>query len=117
MASSHWSDATKEAMGGSHDKPKKEISHVEVKRSGTKGDHIITHHHTHPEHHPPETKTTRGDDEMVEHMMQNMGTQNPGEAAADPNAASPDPSAAAAPAGAPTAGPAPGAAPAAPMGA
>jgi hypothetical protein len=100
MAASHWSDATKEAMGGSHDKPAKEISHVEVRKSGTKGDHIITHHHTHPEHHPAETKTTRGDDEMVEHMMQNMGSQNPGEAAADPNAAAaPDPNAGSAPAG------------------
>lgn len=100
------------SLGGSKDKdkPKKEIHHIEIHHSGTKGDHIVTHHHTHPDHHPSEKHTTRGDDEMVQKAMATMGTPNPGEAAPDPNAAAaaPDPNAAA---GAPSAGGPPAAAP------
>lgn len=104
MTSGKWADTVKHDLGGEHsqDKPKKEVSHVEVRKSDTKGDHIITHHHTHPEHHPKEEHTTRGDDEMVQHMMANMGTPNPGEADADagtPDAASAAPTGTPAPAG------------------
>ncbi len=97
-----WKDTVAGHLGGeSKEKPKKEIDHVVVKRSATKGDHTITHHHTHPEHHPSETHTTRGDDELAQHMMQNMGTPNQGEPEAD--AGTPDAaSATAAPAAAPS---------------
>lgn len=74
------------AMSGGEKPPKKEIKHIETSKSDTKGDHIHVHHHTRPDHHPPETHTTRGDDEMTAHMLQNIGTANPGEAT-DPNAA------------------------------
>lgn len=77
--------------GDSGAKPPKEVHHIEIHKSKTKGDHIITHHHTHPHAHPPEEHTTRGDDEMAGHALDTMGTPNPGEsavpapAAADPN--------------------------------
>lgn len=101
-----WTDATQESMGGEDHaghKPKKEIKEIHTSKSEN-GDHIHVHHHTHPGHHPSETHTTRGDDEMVAHMMQNMGTQNPGEAAADPNAAPADASGATPAGAAPAAG-------------
>jgi hypothetical protein len=91
-------DAARTALGGGDEKPKKEISHI-VTRKATSGGHIHEHHHTHPEHHPKEEHTTRGDDEMAEHMMANMGTPNPGEAEAD--AGTPDAGAAPAGSGAP----------------
>jgi hypothetical protein len=75
-------DAVSHALGGSESKPPKVISHM-VHRKSANGDHIFEHHHTHPEHHPKEEHTKRGDDEMVEHMMQHAGTPNPGEAEAD----------------------------------
>lgn len=105
------------ALGASDEKPKKEISHIVTRKSGTNGDHIHEHHHTHPEHHPKEEHTTRGDDEMAEHMMANMGTPNPGEAAAD--AGTPDAGASPAGSGAPdpSAGAAPAVAPGGPIGA
>lgn len=99
--------AVADSLGKSDEKPKKEVSHVTVRKSGTKGDHIITHHHTHPHHHPDEEKTTRGDDEMVGHMLDTMGTQNPGEATADPAAASGTPPAAGASPAASAAAPGP----------
>jgi hypothetical protein len=113
---SKWADATAHSMGGGdHSTPKKEIKHIETRRSDTKGDHVHVHHHTHPDHHPAETHTTRGDDEMAAHMMANVGTQNPGEAQADAaGGPPPDPNAAAGapPAAAPPTAPAPtGAAP------
>jgi hypothetical protein len=116
---SKWTYAAEHAMSGGSEhgeKPKKEIDHIKSYKSDTKGDVIHEHHHKHPEHHPVEKHTTRGDDEMAAHMMQNMGTPNPGEAEADAGtpdaapAASPD---ASAPQGAPAvaapAGPIPGA--------
>lgn len=77
-----WTEHVKHGLGGSDDKPKKEIDHI-VHRKSTNGDHIFEHHHTHPEHHPMETHTKRGDDEMVAHMLDHAGTPNPGEAEAD----------------------------------
>jgi hypothetical protein len=110
---SKWTYAAEHAMSGGSEhgeKPKKEIDHIKTYKSHN-GDHIHEHHHTHPEHHPVEKHTTRGDDEMTDHMLQHMGTPNPGEPEADAGtpdaapAASPDAAAAAAPASAP-AGPA-----------
>lgn len=101
-----WSDGAAESMGGSH-KPKKEIDHIRVRKAAN-GGHIMEHHHTHPAH-PVEHHTTKGDDAMVEHMLANAGTPNPGEDTSDPG--SPAASAAApmpAP-GAPSAAPAPAA--------
>ena len=78
----HSYAAAHHALGGSDSKPPKVISHI-VHRKSANGDHIFEHHHTHPDHHPKEEHTKRGDDEMVEHMMQHAGTPNPGEAEAD----------------------------------
>jgi len=97
-------------LGGKSEKPAKEIKHIVSRKAKTKdGKHVVvhTHVHTHPAH-PDEEHVTSGDDEMAEHMMQNMGTPNPGEAEADagqgaaPAGAAPVPGAAA-----PGAGPAP----------
>lgn len=82
MDGKHIYGGLKEALGGHDEKPPKVISHITHKKSHN-GDHIFTHHHTHPEHHPDEVHTKRGDDEMVEHMLQHAGTPNPGEAEAD----------------------------------
>lgn len=96
MSSIH--DAAYEHLGGGkHEKPKKEIKEVRV-RKGKSGGHVIEHHHTHPEHHPMEEHVTKGDDAMAAHMMANMGgTPSPDQ---DASAAPPD---AAAAAGAPAA--------------
>jgi hypothetical protein len=102
-------------MGGGDRKPAKEVDHIKSYKSKTKGDTIHEHHHTHPEHHPMEKHTTRGDDEMAAHMMANLGTPNPGEgqdASAAP-ATPPDAAAGAAAGAAPNA--AAGAPPAAAM--
>ena len=69
-------------MSGHEDVPAKVIQHIRTRKSAN-GGHIHEHHHTHPEHHPMEEHSTQGDDGMVEHMMDNMGTPNPGEAEAD----------------------------------
>lgn len=79
---SDYTHAVRDALGGHDEKPPKKISHIEHRKSHN-GDHIFTHHHDRPDHHPPETHTKRGDDEMVEHMLQHAGTPNPGEAEAD----------------------------------
>jgi septal ring-binding cell division protein DamX len=84
-----WSDAATEMKG--KDKPAKKVSHVEVKHAAN-GGHIITHHHTAPEHHAPEDHTTKGDAAMMAHMQQAMPDQAP---AADPTGAGGDPAAAA----------------------
>jgi hypothetical protein len=109
-----WKHAVAEDMGGHHEgaKPAKKIKRIEHEHS-TNGDHIFTHHHTHPEHHPSETHTKRGDDEMVHHMLKHAGTPNEGEAESEPGAAAAmsDPANAAA-AGAPPAAAAPAGAPA-----
>lgn len=93
-------------LGGDTPKPKKEIKHIVTKKAKT-GGYIHEHHHTHPEHHPMEEHVTPDQDSMMDHMMQHMGTPNPGEAEADagqsgagqaPGMGSPTPS------GGPTAG-------------
>ena len=82
-----WKSAVAEHMGGhSTEKPAKKIKSITHEHS-TNGDHIFTHHHTHPEHHPAETHTKRGDDEMVHHMLKHAGTPNEGEAESEPDAA------------------------------
>jgi hypothetical protein len=93
MAKSDMKDAVSEALGGKKEKaPKKEVKSLHITKSAN-GGHIIRHEHTHPEHHPDETHTTKGDDQLAQHVMANMGQPNPGEAAPDPTA---DPTAAAA---------------------
>ncbi len=94
-----------EALGGKGHTPKKEIKEIRVKKSHN-GGHIITHKHHHPEHHPDEEHTTKGDDEMVSHMMQHAGTPNDGETAdasmqgAAPMTAAPSPMGSGVPGGA-----------------
>lgn len=82
MAQHEWAGTVKHELGGHEEKPPKKISHI-VHRHSANGDHIFEHHHTQPEHHPMEVHTKRGDDEMVEHMLDHAGTPNPGEAEAD----------------------------------
>lgn len=118
-----WTKEVGSHLGSSHDKPKKEIKEIRVRKSHN-GGHVITHEHHHPEHHPNETHTTKGDDALAEHMLQHAGTPNPGEqeadptggaaAGADPNAAPAQMTAAPSPAGS---GAPPAAAAAAPVGA
>lgn len=96
MATSSVMDELKHSLGGEH-KPKKEIHKMTIEKAKT-GGHIITHEHTHPSHHPDEKHVTKGDDELSQHVMANMGTPNPGEASADAGqSGAPDPSAAAGP--------------------
>jgi hypothetical protein len=75
-------DVADELGGKKETKPKKEIKHMHIKHAAN-GGHIIKHEHTHPEHHPDEEHTTKTDDELASHVLQNMGTPNPGEAEAD----------------------------------
>jgi hypothetical protein len=74
-------DSVASELGGKAEKPKKEIKHMHIKKAAN-GGHIIRHEHTHPEH-PDEEHTTKTDDELLNHVSQNMGTPNPGEAEAD----------------------------------
>jgi hypothetical protein len=92
-----------EALGGKEKAPKKEISHIVTKKAHS-GGYVHEHHHTHPDHHPMETHVTPDQDSMAEHMMQSMGTPNPGEAEADAGQGGAAPAAAGAPAAAPTPG-------------
>jgi hypothetical protein len=110
-------EAAKETLGGASEaKPAKKVKEIHVKHAAN-GGHIIKHVHTHPDHHPDEEHTTKGDDELADHVTSAMGQPNPGEAEAD--AGTPDAGAgAAASAGAPPAGaaaPQAGPAPAAPI--
>ncbi len=97
-----YTSTVRDALGGHEEKPPKKIARIEHTKSHN-GDHVFIHHHTHPEHHPDEVHTKRGDDEMVEHMMEHAGDPNSGEPEADagtPEAYSgpsgaPDPNAAA----------------------
>lgn len=100
----HIMDGASDALGGKKErKPKKEIKEMRI-RKGKSGGHIIEHHHTAPEHHPMEEHTSGNDDQLANHVLQNMGTPNPGEAEADagqsgiPEGAAPAPQAGAAPA-------------------
>jgi hypothetical protein len=64
MAKSDMKDAVSEALGGKKEKaPKKEVKSLHITKSAN-GGHIIRHEHTHPEHHPDETHTTKGDDQL-----------------------------------------------------
>ena len=76
----NWKDAAI-SLGGEDKAPKKEISHI-VTRKSANGGHVHEHHHTHSAH-PVEHHVTKGDDEMVEHMLANAGTPNPGEDTSD----------------------------------
>lgn len=97
-------------LSGKAAKPKKEIKHIITKKAADGKNHIHTHVHTHPEHHPDEDHVSQGNDGLASHMLEHMGTPNPGEADADAGqsgipAAGADPAAAgAAPAGAAPAG-------------
>ena len=75
-------DSVASELGGKSDKPKKEIKEVRT-RKGKSGGYIHEHHHTAPEHHPMEEHTSSDQDGMMAHMMEHMGTPNPGEAEAD----------------------------------
>lgn len=105
--------ATSKSLGGKEKVPAKEVHEIRT-RKGKSGGYIHEHHHTSPEHHPMEEHTSPNQDAMVAHMMQNMGSPNPGEAEADagqsgiPGAAGAPP--APAPAGGGAAAPTPGAA-------
>jgi len=114
MATSKKYDVSDELGGKKEAKPAKEIKHIVTRKAhGGKG-HIHTHVHTHPDVHPDEEHVTSGDDEMAEHMMQNMGTPNPGEAEADAGQSGIPAAGGAAPGGA---APTPGAGAPSPMGA
>jgi hypothetical protein len=89
-------------MGKHEAAPKKEIAHIKTSKAHG-GGYVHEHHHTRPEHHPVEHHVSKDQDAMVDHMMQHMGDQNPGEADADAGQS-----------GVPVAPPAAGAAPAAP---
>ena len=71
------------AMSGGDEKPKKEIDHIRIRKDHTGHGHIIEHHHKSPEHHPKEEHVTKGTDDMINHVMENMTPQNPGEEEAD----------------------------------
>src|ERR1039458_2498774 len=75
-------EAASSLAGKPEEKPKKEIKHMHIHKAAN-GGHIIRHEHTHPEHHPDEEHTTKTDDQLADHVLQHMGTQNPGEADAD----------------------------------
>ena len=110
----------KGALGGheakSEPKSKKELKEIRVRKAKNHG-HIIEHHHTNPVDHPLEEHTTNGDDELASHMMQHMGTENPGESEAPSQSMAAAPAAAPAPPMAGAGAPAAGAAPMAGMGA
>jgi hypothetical protein len=77
-----------DALGGEREKPKKTVKEIRTRKAKS-GGYIHEHHHEHPEHHPMEEHTSPDQDAMAEHMLQNMGSPNPGEgqdASADPSA-------------------------------
>ena len=105
-----WNKNAGAKAAGKSKAPKKELSHVSVKK-GASGGHVITHHHKDPMEHPDETHVTPDDAAMMQHMQAQMGNDAAGPAGAGaqpgaPPAAGGDPSAA---------GPQPGAPPAAGM--
>ena len=106
MAKHSAMDAVAGELGGKKEEtPKKEIKHIIVRKAKNKeGKHvnIHTHVHTHPAH-PDEEHTTEGNDQLVDHMLENQGEPNPGEAEANAGQSG-------IPAGAAAAAPTPGAA-------
>lgn len=112
MDNSNVMSSLSASLGGKKEKkPKKEIKEIRTRKSKN-GGYVHEHHHTAPEHHPMEEHTSADQDAMAEHMMQNMGTPNPGEAEADAGqSGAPDAApAAGAPAGASAGTPPPAAA-------
>lgn len=61
---------------------KKHIKEVRV-RHGHKGGYIAEHHHHMPEVHPMEEHVIPDQDGLADHMLEHMGSPNPGEADAD----------------------------------
>jgi hypothetical protein len=80
-----WNKNAGAKAAGKSKTPAKVVSEIHVKKAAN-GGHILTHKHTHPDHHPDETHTTKGDDAMVGHMMDNLGTPNTGEDQIPPGA-------------------------------
>lgn len=62
-------DATKEVLGGESE-PKKEIRELRIRKGHGGNGHIIEHHHM---SHPMEEHVTTGDDEMIGHVLGNVG--------------------------------------------
>jgi hypothetical protein len=67
---------------GKQKKPKKEVAEMHIKKAH--GGYHVTHHHTHPEHHPPEDHVVAGKDgdhmdALHSHLEEHMGEPNPGE--------------------------------------
>lgn len=96
---SGWTEGSS-GLGKTAKKPKKVVHEVRT-RKGKTGGFIHEHHHTSPEHHPMEEHVSPDQDAMAEHMMQTLGSPNPGEGSAAPpsddsSGGAPDPSAAAA---------------------
>lgn len=81
-AMKHGMEGAASELGGKSEKPKKELKEIRT-RKGKSGGYIHEHHHTAPEHHPMEEHTSADQDGMMAHMMEHMGTPNPGEAEAD----------------------------------
>lgn len=79
MGSDNWAASTTALAGKPAKKPKKELDEVRTKKAKS-GGVIHTHHFTHPEHHAPEQHISSNDQELVQHMMQNMSTGNAGPA-------------------------------------
>lgn len=97
-----WNKNAGAKASGKSKGPKKELSHVSVKK-GASGGHVITHHHKSPMDHPDETHVTPNDAAMMQHMQSAMGNDAAGPAGA--GAAAPvDPAVAAAAGAAPQPG-------------
>lgn len=83
--------------------PAKVVSHM-VHRKHKADHHEVENHHTRPEHHPKESHHFHGAnalDQVHDHLEENVGTPNPGEAEADAGQSGIPP---AMPAGAPAGG-------------
>lgn len=81
MASMDWKEMAGSHMG-SDTKAPKVVKSIHIRKNHAGTGHIIEHHHTSPDH-PVEEHTTQGDDALAGHVMDHMGTPNPGEAEAD----------------------------------
>lgn len=68
--------------GASDKKPPKTVHTMVITRVPGKGHHV-TVHHTHPQHHPADSKMIHADgnglDQLHDHVEEQMGTPNPGE--------------------------------------
>lgn len=77
-----WKEAAASHMGGDTKSPKV-VKEIRIRKNHKGTGHIIEHHHSSPMEHPVEEHTTSGDDALAGHVMDAMGTPNPGEAEAD----------------------------------